>query len=59
MRGRLALSLVRGETLLVGKDVQITYKGKGSRGGANIRLLVEAPKEIKITREKKSEKKLP
>lgn len=56
-KGRLALSLAKGESLLLGNEIKITLSSKNRSTFA--RLTIEAPKSTNIKREKKNEKKFP
>lgn len=49
----LKLSVRPGEYLMIGKDVKVIFTG-GT--GNNLRVLVDAPKEVPIVRSKAAEK---
>jgi sRNA-binding carbon storage regulator CsrA len=48
----LAVTLKPGERVLVGENIKITYKKRGSK----MMLLFDAPREVSIVREKVLEK---
>lgn len=51
MGGGLSLGLKNGEVVSIGDDIKIIVQRNNSSGSTSWQLRIQAPKEIKITRE--------